>query len=491
MINSVNFVSNVIRVTSGSFFGQLVFISTTPIITRIYDPEVFGFFAIYSAIVRLVSGISPLRYEMAILIAEQKEDVKHLVLISSIFVFCVCLLSYVIISAIDFLMGFIVAIGVINSHKLLICLGIFFTGMINVIVSLETKNGQFRSIALFKFIKPLSTSIVNVLYGIILKSTSLGLIIGDLIGSFLGLLYLTFESIKDFKSKSLSDLSKNKTLYLLKRYKSFPLFGTISVLINSAMIHLPVIIISNFQTPLIVGLYSLANRVLQMPMALFNSGLSQVFLKNASDNKSNSLVAPLVTKTLIRLIMVSIFPIFLVLLIGEDIFSFIFGKKWVLAGKYLQILSLWAFSAFLVQPLSQLVNVYEKQKEALIINIIRLIIRLGILLFCLTYIDNFTATLFYFSIAGLLSNILFLIWLLKIVGCSLGPINVAIMKYTSISLFFCIPIYMIINFTNLATTYTILSSIFLMILYFVYTIFSDHGLKNLLFESIKSLNGSK
>ena len=94
MINSVNFVSNVIRVTSGSFFGQLVFISTTPVITRIYDPEVFGFFAIYSAIVRLVSGISPLRYEMAILIAEHKEDVKHLVFISSVFVVFVCLLSY-------------------------------------------------------------------------------------------------------------------------------------------------------------------------------------------------------------------------------------------------------------------------------------------------------------------------------------------------------------------------------------------------------------
>ena len=62
---------------------------------------------------------------MAILIAEHKEDVKHLVFISSVFVVFVCLLSYVIISAIDFLMDFIVIISDINSHKLLICLGIF------------------------------------------------------------------------------------------------------------------------------------------------------------------------------------------------------------------------------------------------------------------------------------------------------------------------------------------------------------------------------
>ena len=490
MINSVNFVSNVIKLTSGSFFGQLVFISTTPVITRIYDPEVFGFFAIYSAIVRLVSGISPLRYEMAILIAENKEDVKHLVVISSIFVVFVCLLSYVIISAINYLLDFIVAIDVINSHKLFVCLGIFFTGMINVLVSLKTKNGQFQSIAIFKFIKPLSTSIVNIIYGVIIKSSSLGLIVGDLIGSFLGLLYLTFKSIKDVKSKSLSDLSKIRALYLLKRYKSFPIFGTLSVLINSAMIHLPVIIISNFQTPLIVGFYALSNRVLQMPMALFNSGLSQVFLKNTSDNKSNGLVAPLVTKTLIRLIMVSIFPMFVILLIGEDIFSFIFGEKWVPAGEYLQILSIWAFSAFLVQPLSQLVNVYEKQKEALIINISRLIIRIGTLLLCLIYIDDFIVTLFYFSLAGFVSNAVFLIWLLKLVGCSLRPINIAIMKYFSISLFFCIPIYLVMNFTNLETLYSTLFSILLIVLYLFYTIFSDHGLKNLLFKSFKSLNGS-
>ncbi len=491
MINSVNFVSNVIKLTSGSFFGQLVFISTTPVITRIYDPEVFGLFAIYSAIVRLISGISSLRYEMAILIAEHEEDVKHLVFISSVFVVFVCFLSYIIISAIDFLMGFIVDIGVINSHKLFVCLGIFFTGMINVLVSLETKNGQFRSIALFKLIKPLSTSIVNIIYGIIIKSSSLGLIIGDLIGSFLGLLYLIFKSIKDIKSKSLSDLSKIRTLYLLKRYKSFPLFGTFSVLVNSIMIHLPIIIISNFQTPLIVGFYALSNRVLQMPMAFFNFGLSQVFLKNASDNKSNSLITSLVTKTLIRLFMVSIFPIFVVLIIGEDIFSFTFGEKWVMAGKYLQILSLWAFSAFLVQPLSQLVNVYEKQKEALIINISRLIIRIGTLLLCLIYIDDFMVTLFCFSVAGFVSNILFLIWLLKLVGCSLIPINIAIMKYFSISLFFCIPIYLTSNYTRLETLYNILLSILLIILYLLYTIFSDSGLKNLLHESVKSLNDSK
>ncbi len=491
MINSVNFVSNVIKVTSGSFIGQLVFISTTPIITRIYDPEVFGFFAIYNAIVRLVSGISPLRYEIAILIAENKEDVKNLVVISSVFVIIVCLISYLIISLIDLFIGSIVVIGVINSNKLFVCLGIFFTGMMNVLVSLATQNGKFHNIALIKFIKPLSTSIVNIFYGIIIKSSSLGLIIGDLVGSFLGLLFLTLKSINEFKSNSFSNFSKIRTIFLLKRYKSFPLFGTWSVLINSAMIHLPVIIISNFQTPLIVGFYALSNRVLQMPMTLFNSGLNQVFMKNASENKSNSLVGTLVTKTLIRLIMVSIFPIFVILLIGEDIFSFTFGEKWIPAGKYLQILSLWAFSAFLVQPLSQLVNVYEKQKEALIINIGRLFVRIGTLLLCMIYIDDFIITLFCFSIAGFVSNVLFLIWLLKLVGCSFVPINIAIMKYFTISLFFCIPIYVIMNFANLGTVYNILFSILLMILYLLYTIFSDHGLKNLLFESIKALNDSK
>ena len=74
MMNSASFVNSVFKITSGSFFGQLILTISSPIITRIYDPKIFGFFATYNAIVKLVSAIAPLRYEMALVIAKKNNE---------------------------------------------------------------------------------------------------------------------------------------------------------------------------------------------------------------------------------------------------------------------------------------------------------------------------------------------------------------------------------------------------------------------------------
>ena len=123
----------------------------------------------------------------------------------------------------------------------------------------------------------------------------------------------------------------------LKRYKKFPLFGTWIVLVNSLMLQLPILIISNYYSAMVVGYFALSNRMLQMPMALFNSGVSQVFLKSASENKSASDISTLVFKTLSRLIMIGVFPLLVIAIIGEDLFSIVFGNQWIEAGQYTQV----------------------------------------------------------------------------------------------------------------------------------------------------------
>ena len=131
----------------------------------------------------------------------------------------------------------------------------------------------------------------------------------------------------------------------------------------------------NFQTPLIVGFYALSNRVLQMPMALFNSGLSQVFLKNASDNKSNSLVGTSSYENFDKINNGINFPIFVILLIGKTYFHLFLAKigfSWEISTNLITL----GFFCIFSSALSQLVNVYEKQKEALIINIGRLFVKL-------------------------------------------------------------------------------------------------------------------
>ena len=482
MLNSVNFINNVAKITSGSFFGQLTFALTTPMITRIYDPEFFGYFAIYSAIVRLISAVSSLRYEMALLITKKEKDAKYLFLISNVFVFIISLISYLVLSLLSLFNSSSTVLILIDSYKEFICLGIFLWGMINVFNASETRFERFSNIGILKFIRPFITAVVTIGYGLIFKSSYFGLFIGDLIGTFFGIIFIFLRNMQS-STIALRNISFDQISFLIKRYKNFPLFGTFEVLVNSLMIQFPVILISNFQPIAVVGAFALANRILLMPMTLFNAGVSQVFLKNASDNKSVSYINNLIIKTLRRLLMLSIFPLIIITLTGEELFLVIFGNNWIEAGKYIEILSWWGFSAFLVQPLSQLIYVYEKQKEALIISFGRLIARLGTLSYCLVTNQDIISTLIYFSCAGLISNLFFLKWLMQITNCPFKRIFKDFTKYLVRSAAFSIPLIIFKYFFDSSSIQVLIISIVLTIFYGVYTILTDKGLKKLLVQS--------
>ena len=173
-----------------------------------------------------------------------------------------------------------------------------------------------------------------------------------------------------------------------------------SVFVNSLLIQLPVIILIHYFSASTAGYYALANRLLQTPMIVFNYSVGQVFLKDSTDTRVSGDIHLLVTKTLSRLIMIAIFPIIILALIGQDIFQLLFGSEWREAGLYVQVLSLWCFSAFIVSPLYHLINVYEKQNTGLLINIIRLIVRIGILIITAHLTNNPLITLILFSVSG-------------------------------------------------------------------------------------------
>ena len=484
MMNSTSFVNSVFKITSGSFFGQFILAISSPIITRIYEPKIFGFFATYNAIVKLVSAIAPLRYEMALVIAKKNNDSRHLALLSFVFVSIIVIAIFLISMFIRKFVSDNDIINVLVSYPFYVCFGIFFWAVLNILISIETRHSNFSNIASLKFIKPSFTAISQIFYGIMINSSVYGLFIGDLIGSFVCVIFLTTRSFNSQSIEKIKSLSLSNTIKMMIRYKSFPIYGTWSVLVSSLMLQLPTLIIANYYPLSIVGLFALANRMLQMPMALFNSGLSQVFLKSASVDNSQKNIKNLVLKIFSRLMMFGLLPILVVSLIGEELFSIIFGRQWSEAGRYTQILSFWCFSAFLVQPLAHLVNIFEKQKEGLIINIIRLLVRIGTLSYCVIFQINIINTLIYFSMAGVLSNFIFLFYLLRLSKNSLKDIIFVSGRYIFVSVIFCLPLLIVKQLYIFPDFILILLSISLLIFYGLFSFMIDSGFRKLVYNAI-------
>lgn len=67
-------------------------------------------------------------------------------------------------------------------------------------------------------------------------------------------------------------------------------------------------------------------------------------------------------------------PVLVLFLCGPELFSFIFGPKWYEAGVYAQIISIMIYFHFIILPFGRILEIFERQREGLMLNIFRLVL---------------------------------------------------------------------------------------------------------------------
>ena len=196
----------------------------------------------------------------------------------------------------------------------------------------------------------------------------------------------------------MSKVSKVKIIALAKRYKGFPKFSMWAVLANTSSQHLINILISAFFGVTTLGFYSLVQRLLGMPSALIGSSIGQVFFQQATKEKQETGRAiNSFNSTMKKLVIISLPSFGILFFIVEDLFAIMFGEEWRTAGVYAQILIPYYFISFISSPLAISMSVFEKQKQALGINIILIITSLLILYLSSIYRIGFIDFLYFLS----------------------------------------------------------------------------------------------
>ena len=76
-----NLITNTLTLAGGTYIAQIITLISLPLLSRLFIPKLFGEFAIYMAILLLLSSISTLRYEFAIVQTKNKEESINVVII--------------------------------------------------------------------------------------------------------------------------------------------------------------------------------------------------------------------------------------------------------------------------------------------------------------------------------------------------------------------------------------------------------------------------
>lgn len=167
-----------------------------------------------------------------------------------------------------------------------------------------------------------------------------------------------------------SDLKRNAS-----EYKKFPLFASWAALLNTGAVQMPVFMITKYFGSSITGLFSFTFKVISIPMTLVSSSISQVMFQKVAvmHNEKPELLFYFVLKMFLLLLVLSIPFVMTLTFWGVEIFSFVFGEQWALAGNFAAILSVAVAIRFAVSPLSSVLALEHNVRKGAAWHVIRFV----------------------------------------------------------------------------------------------------------------------
>ena len=401
------FTKNVLTLMTGTTIAQAIPIAISPILTRLYTPEDFGVLALFVAITSIFGSIANGRYELAIMLPRKDEDAINIMALGFIINLCLSLFLLVIVILFHGKIILLLNNKDISPWLYFVPLSVFLIGCFNLLNYFNNRLKHYKELARANVYKSIGMAIVQLSLGFI-KAGAAGLISGQIFSQIISNTKLFFN-IK--KLELFERIRKAKIIAIGKRYRDFPKFSMWSVLANMLSTHLTNILISSFYSVKTLGFYSLAQRMLGMPSSLIGGSIGQVFFEEATKEKHKTGKAiKTFNSTLKKLLMIAMPSFALLYFIVEDLFAFIFGKEWEIAGSYAKILVPWFCIRFISSTLSIVNVVFEKNKNGLYINIVLMITSITSVVFSAYFNLNVEKFLIIYSVLMSVEYAIFIVY---------------------------------------------------------------------------------
>ena len=377
---------NLLIALTGTGLAQLIHLGTTPIISRIFEPEYFGKFALFNSLLGVITAFSLFKMDLAIMSAEDDEIHTFKKIIFKLgyitaFLTLVFFLLHLLFRDLNLAYLFL-AIAIIPSNK-------FWTYK-----SIQNRLGNYKRLSIGKIIENITNAFFSISFGI-LGLKEFGLIFGKVLGLFSNLLFL--------KDKSEIKVSKNQK-ELMNKYKEFPKYSFPGEILGHLNVNASVFIFAYLFSPVEVGFIGLTTRVLSMPVNFISVTFCDVFKQKAmSDYKTTGEFETIFVKFFFMLAFISISMISVIYFFSEDLFVILFGDKWLKAGTYAKYLCFLYAIRLIVGSLAYSFEINKKNHWIFIFQIAYLLIGVSSLLisYSLTNDDIFAIKTYSYSLASI------------------------------------------------------------------------------------------
>src|SRR5690554_6729775 len=143
-----SFIRNVVTLMTGTTFAQALMILVAPILTRLYSPEDFGVFALYTSILGIIAVVACWRYELAIVLPEKDEDAANLLVLSICICFGMAVLTLILVALFRNPLASLFGVPKLAPWLWFMPLSLIATGLFQAFNYWSTRRRQFRRLAI-------------------------------------------------------------------------------------------------------------------------------------------------------------------------------------------------------------------------------------------------------------------------------------------------------------------------------------------------------
>jgi O-antigen/teichoic acid export membrane protein len=360
---------SVALLASGTAIGQVIALIASPLLTRLYTPEDFGYLAIYSSILSTLVVVGSLRYQLAIPLPEKDEDGIALLIVS-----CAGLL--ITTSIVSVILGIwkkpiFISLNALPLLKYwwFIPLGLMAAGLYQAFTYWSIRKNAYGNLSKTKLTQGISLIATQVILGSF-KMGEVGLIFGDIIGRSTGTGNLIKQS---FQNRFWKAITMHHIKHNAFRYRRFPLISSISALLNSTGLQIPSVLLLSYYGPQVAGWFALSQRLFGIPTLLVGASVSQVYTGKAAElaRQSTAELNSLFKRTVTKLFTLALIPSIMLFFLAPQLITFIFGDAWFQTGKYVQALTPMFLIQFVTSPISQTLIILERQDLQLFWDLLR------------------------------------------------------------------------------------------------------------------------
>jgi len=359
----------------GTTLGQAASVALSPVLTRVYSAEEFGYLSVYTAVLAILGVTAALGLDLAIPLATTEFELANLTAAGVVAVF---MTSGCIVLAMWLLPAQALAalwLAPLDAHRYLLPLGLACIGSYYVMVAAATCAGRFAEIARTRITQGIGGPISQIALGVLgLRET--GLAIGFVFGQTSGVLLLLSRVI--LRQPQLRNaISRQGVQTVVAHYRHFPLFASWTRIFDMAGSGTVLyILFATYYSNKIVGYMFLAERVIARPLLMVSSSLLQVFSGEAGRSVRNdpNALASRFWQVVPGQLLFALAWIVPVNLLADAAVPRLFGAAWVAAIPAVHALSLAYLALAVLHPVSTTMQLLNRQKLAAVWQMFRLVL---------------------------------------------------------------------------------------------------------------------